>query len=71
MWLGCKNHAVVLAIEQRSQILNNIIMELYIEMYSEKSFAVFGETKAFKDTLKALNGKFNPNLKVRQGGYLD
>ena len=40
---------------------------LQLVMYSEKSFAVYGETKAFKDTLKALNGKFNPKLKDGAG----
>ena len=40
---------------------------LQLVMYSEKSFAVFGDTKAFKDTLKALNGRFNANLKGKAG----
>ena len=31
--------------------------------YSEKAIAVFGETKAIKDELKKLGGKFNPALK--------
>lgn len=31
--------------------------------YSEKSIAVFGDTKSIKDELKALGGKFNPALK--------
>lgn len=31
--------------------------------YSEKSIAVFGDTKSIKDELKALCGKFNPALK--------
>jgi hypothetical protein len=30
--------------------------------YSEKALAVFGDTKAVKDKLKALGGRFNPNL---------
>lgn len=30
--------------------------------YSEKSFAVIGGTKAIKDTLKQLGGRFNPRL---------
>ena len=34
------------------------------EDYSEKSFAVFGDTKEHKDTLKALGGRFNRYLKV-------
>ena len=31
--------------------------------YSEKSFAVFGNTIAIKDKLKELGGKYNANLK--------
>ena len=34
------------------------------EDYSEKSFAVYGETKKFKDILKNLGGRFNKNLKI-------
>lgn len=30
--------------------------------YSEKALAVFGDTKAVKDQLKALGGRFNPKL---------
>lgn len=36
---------------------------LEIVNYSEKAIAVFGETKAIKDELKKLGGKFNPALK--------
>ena len=36
---------------------------LEIVNYSEKAIAVFGETKAIKDELKKLGGKFNPVLK--------
>lgn len=36
---------------------------LEIVDYSEKAIAVFGETKARKDELKKLGGKFNPALK--------
>lgn len=31
--------------------------------YSEKAYAVFGETKPLKDKLKEIGGKFNPYLK--------
>ena len=34
------------------------------EDYSEKSFAVYGETKKYKDILKRLGGRFNKNLKI-------
>jgi hypothetical protein len=30
--------------------------------YSEKAIAVFGDTKPLKDELKAIGGRFNPNL---------
>jgi len=30
--------------------------------YSDKALAVFGDTKAIKDQLKAIGGRFNPNL---------
>lgn len=36
---------------------------LEIVAYSEKAIAVFGNTKAIKDELKKLGGKFNPALK--------
>lgn len=36
---------------------------LEIVDYSEKAIAVFGETKAIKEELKKLGGKFNPALK--------
>lgn len=36
---------------------------LEIVDYSEKAIAVFGETKAIKEQLKELGGRFNPSLK--------
>jgi hypothetical protein len=41
--------------------------------YSEKALAVFGDTKAVKDRLKALGGRFNPQLThqgVKQAGWI-
>lgn len=35
--------------------------------YSEKAIAVFGDTKAVKDRLKELGGRFNPSLKYGEG----
>jgi ribonuclease BN (tRNA processing enzyme) len=35
--------------------------------YSEKAIAVFGDTRAVKDQLKAADGRFNPNL-THEGG---
>lgn len=40
-----------------------VLEGLEIVDYSGKAIAVFGETKAIKDELKALGGKFNPALK--------
>jgi len=36
--------------------------EYIIVHYSEKAIAVFGDTRAIKDNLKALGGRFNPKL---------
>jgi len=36
---------------------------LKVKAYSEKSIAVFGDTKPHKTALKKANGRFNPNLK--------
>lgn len=41
---------------------NTTIQDLELLDYSEKAFAVFGNTKAVKDTLKELGGRFNPAL---------
>lgn len=35
--------------------------------YSEKAFAIVGDTKAHKAQLKALGGRFNPKLKCGAG----
>ena len=37
-------------------------MSIYIEKYSELSFAVFGDTRSVKDELKSMEGKYNPKL---------
>jgi hypothetical protein len=39
----------------------------WIKDYSDKSFAIYGDTKPFKEELKNLGGKFNPNLKDGPG----
>ena len=41
---------------------------LYIEEYSPKSFIVRGETREYKDSLKALGGKWNSSLTDKQSG---
>lgn len=40
---------------------------LFIVDYSERSFAVIGETKPIKETLSQLGGKFNYGLKCGPG----
>ena len=51
---------------KRSQILNFKIM-LQVINYSDKAVALIGDTKAIKDTLKAMGGKFNPRLSCGAG----
>lgn len=40
---------------------------LIIENYSDKSFAIFGDTKEHKEELKKLGCKYNSNLKGKSG----
>lgn len=42
-------------------------MSLQAEYYSEKSIAVFGDTKPFSSEMKSLGGTFNYNLRGRPG----
>lgn len=43
------------------------ISDITITDYSEKSFVVRGETRQHKETIKALGGKWNSNLKDGSG----
>jgi hypothetical protein len=43
---------------------------IQIVKYSEKSVAAIGETKAFKDAIKEVGGKWNPKLKCGPGWIL-
>ena len=38
-----------------------------LKKYSDKSIAVYGDTKIYKDKLKALGGKWNANLRDGPG----
>ena len=38
-----------------------------LEKYSDKCYALFGDTKEYKDQIKEIGGKYNPNLKGRAG----
>lgn len=42
-------------------------MTITFHDYSEKAFVLAGDTKEIKDTLKAVNAKFNPYLSVGKG----
>lgn len=42
-------------------------MKIDLVNYSEKSFALFGDTKEIKDYLKEMGGKFNPYLNYNGG----
>ena len=42
-------------------------LNIYFEDYSDNSFVIYGETKPYKDEIKALGGKWNSNLKVGPG----
>ncbi|GAB6010462.1 hypothetical protein [Dysgonomonas reticulitermitis] len=65
-------------IRVRAQVKANAALEAIagnftIADYSEKALAVFGDTKAVKDRLKELGGRFNPCLThegVKQPGWV-
>jgi hypothetical protein len=44
-------------------------MSIIIEDYTVKSFVVYGDTKVYKDKLKELGGRYNPNLSVGPGWF--
>lgn len=49
------------------EVISNVVEPVTVEGleivdYSEKAIAVFGDTKAVKDQLKELGGRFNPSL---------
>ena len=50
-------------VEEDKEVKAVTVEGLEIVDYSEKSIAVFGDTKAVKDLLKELGGRFNPALK--------
>jgi hypothetical protein len=51
----------------RFSSLKNHKMTLQLVDYSEKAFAVVGDTKQIKDTLQSLGGRYNPHLKCGKG----
>lgn len=49
-------------VEEAKEVEAVTVEGLEIVDYSEKAIAVFGDTKAVKDQLKKLGGRFNPSL---------
>lgn len=59
--------------EQATQIIVSDKLSFEIVDYSEKAIALFGDTKAIKDLLSAMGGKFNPRLThndEKQAGWI-
>jgi hypothetical protein len=40
----------------------DMVKGVHLHIYSEKSFIAYGETKPIKDQIRALGGRFNPNI---------
>ena len=58
-----KKNALKKVKEETGNVVKPVTAEgLEIVDYSEKAIAVFGDTKAIKDQLKELGGRFNPSL---------
>lgn len=58
-----KSNVKVEKVEEAKEMEAVTVEGLEIVDYSEKAVAVFGDTKAIKDQLKELGGRFNPALK--------
>ena len=59
--------------EQPTQAITTDNLSFEIVDYSEKAIALFGDTKAIKDLLSAMGGKFNPKLthnNEKQAGWI-
>lgn len=50
-------------VEEDKEVKAMTVEGIEVMDYSEKAVAVFGDTKAIKDQLKELGGRFNPSLK--------
>lgn len=57
-----KSNVKVEKVEEAKEMEAVTVEGLGIVDYSEKAIAVFGDTKAIKDQLKELGGRFNPSL---------
>ena len=61
------------AAEDTSKTESNLSNVPYIVQYSEKSVAVFGDSRGVKDKFKEMNGRFNKFLNykgIRQAGWI-
>ena len=59
--------------EQTAMQIESDNLSFEIVDYSEKAIALFGDTRAIKDLLKAMGGKFNPRLThkdEKQAGWI-
>ncbi|WP_165043467.1 fusion protein [Dysgonomonas sp. ZJ709] len=59
--------------EQTKTQISNEKLQFEIVDYSQKAIALFGDTKAIKDLLLAMGGKFNPRLthnEQKQAGWI-
>lgn len=62
-----KNHAKEGRKEEATSVEPVTVEGIEVVDYSEKAIAVFGDTKAIKDQLKELGGRFNPSLNYYGG----
>jgi hypothetical protein len=47
---------------------NKIMTDIFLEEYTSKSFVIRGDTKEYKDSLKAMGGKWNSSLTDKRNG---
>lgn len=70
--LGLKSLGPAAPFLSKTETMNEEIIEpLKIVDYSDKAIAVIGETKAHKDKLTELGGRFAPGLTCGQGKQVE
>lgn len=57
-----KSNVKVEKVEEAKEVKSATVEGIEVVDYSEKAIAVFGDTKAIKEQLKELGGRFNPSL---------
>ena len=57
-----KSNGKVEKVEEAKEVKSATVEGIEVVDYSEKAIAVFGDTKAIKEQLKELGGRFNPSL---------